>query len=505
MQRDSILNQIGGALIASCQPVPGGPTDRVDFIVAFALAARHGGARGLRIEGVENVRAVAGSCDLPIIGLVKRDLPDTGVRITPFIDDTVALARAGARIVAFDATIRARPTSVAALVAAIHGEGALAMADISSVAEAEAAIAAGVDLVGTTLSGYVGPGPTPDDPDLVLVRACGKLGGAPVIAEGRYNSPALAAAAMRAGASAVVVGSAITRPEYVAGWFAKAIHDARPRPVLALDIGGTKTAVALVLGGRLLERLEVPTERAQAPDFWLEAAATAVREWSGRYGAVSAAVSGLVHDGVWRAVNPGVLSIPSGYPLVERLGEVFGAPSIALNDAQAAAWGEYVHGAGQGRDMVFVTVSSGIGGGVVVDGRLARGRSGFAGHIGQIASNGGKTLENVASGFALGRLAAEFGRKADAREVFEAAGQGQGWALDGLDAAAGAIAAALGTVQRMLDPDVIVMGGSVGLAPGFIERVEAAAKREPDLARPALVRAMLGHDAGLVGAAELAA
>ena len=57
----------------------------------------------------------------------------------------------------------------------------------------------------------------------------------------------------------------------------------------------------------------------------------------------------------------------------------------------------------------------------------------------------------------------------------------------------------------MLDPDVIVMGGSVGLAPGFIERVEAAAKREPDLARPALVRAMLGHDAGLVGAAELAA
>ena len=92
---------------------------------------------------------------------------------------------------------------------------------------------------------------------------------------------------------------------------------------------------------------------------------------------------------------------------------------------------------------------------MVVDGRLARGRSGFVGHIGQIASNGGKTLENVASGFALGRLAAEFGRKADAREVFEAAKQGQAWALDGLDAAAGAIAAALGTVQRMLDPDVI--------------------------------------------------
>ena len=113
-------------------------------------------------------------------GLVKRDLPDTGVRITAFIDDAVALARAGARIVAFDATIRDRPTSVAALVAAIHGEGALAMADISSLAEAEAAIAAGVDLVGTTLSGYVGPGPTPEEPDLALVRACVKLGKVPV-------------------------------------------------------------------------------------------------------------------------------------------------------------------------------------------------------------------------------------------------------------------------------------------------------------------------------------
>ncbi len=257
-------------------------------------------------------------------------------------------------------------------------------------------------------------------------------------------------------------------------------------------------------GGRLLERREVPTDRAQAPDDWLAAASNAVREWSGGYVSVAAAVSGLVHDGAWRAVNPGVLSIPTGYPLVERLGEVFGVPALALNDAQAAAWGEYVHGAGQGRDMVFVTVSSGVGGGVVVDGRLARGRSGFAGHIGQIASNEGKTLENVASGFALGRLAAEFGRKADAREVFDAARQGEGWASAGLDTAAGAIAAALGTVQRLLDPEVIVMGGSVGLASGFIERVEAAAEREPDLTRPALVRAMLGHDAGLVGAAELA-
>ena len=94
-------------LIVSCQPVPDGPLDTVEAIVAFALAAQAAGALGLRIEGARNVAAVVKASRLPVIGLVKRDLADSAVRITPFVDDVAALVEAGAAIVAVDATDRA--------------------------------------------------------------------------------------------------------------------------------------------------------------------------------------------------------------------------------------------------------------------------------------------------------------------------------------------------------------------------------------------------------------
>ena len=504
MSPDDIRGAFAGALIASCQPVPGGPTDSSDFIVGFALATRDGGARGLRIEGVANVAAVVAACDLPVIGLVKRDLAASEVRITPFVDDAVALARAGARIVAFDATDRARPVPVAEMIAAIHGAGALAMADIASLAEARAAIAAGADIVGTTLSGYVGPGPVPDAPDLVLVRQCAALGAVPVFAEGRYNAPALAAAAIAAGADAVVVGSAMTRPEHVAGWFARAIAAAAPRTDLALDIGGSKSAAALLRAGRVIARVEVATRREAGPDAWLAELAAAARPWSGRYGGCAAAVSGLVVSGTWTAVNPAVLPVPAAYPLVARLRAAFDVPAVALNDAQAAAWGEHVHGAGEGGDLVFVTVSSGVGGGIVLDGRLLTGRGGLAGHVGQLR-HGGESLEARASGFALARMAAAAGVTADARAVFAAAARGDAWAESALEGAAGALAGALRDLHVVLDPGLFVLGGGVGLVPAFRTRVASAldALSWPGGLRPRLVGAALGHDAGLIGAAAM--
>jgi N-acetylmannosamine-6-phosphate 2-epimerase/N-acetylmannosamine kinase len=506
MRREEIRPALGGALIASCQPVPGGPTDTADFVVGFARAARDGGARGLRVEGVSNVAAVAASCALPVIGLVKRDLDATSVRITPFLDDAVALARAGARIVAFDATRRTRPVPVAAMVAAIHDAGALAMADIAGIDEARCAVDAGADILGTTLSGYTGPGPVPAMPDLALVRGCAALAAVPVFAEGRYNSPRLAAAAMLAGADAVVVGSAITRPEHVAAWFVRAVASAVPDPVLALDIGGSKSAAALVRAGTVLARSEVPTRRDDGPEGWLAALAAATAPWSGRFARCAAAVSGLVAaDGTWSAVNPEVLPVPPRFALQRRLGEIFGVPSVALNDAQAAAWGEHACGAGLGRDLVFVTVSSGVGGGIVQGGRLLRGRSGFAGHVGQIDGGNRAGLEARASGFALARAAAAAGRPADARAVFDAAAAGEAWAHSALAAAAAALAGALRDVQRLVDPELVVVGGGVGLAPGFLDLVESAlGPAGADPARPVLVRAALGRDAGLVGAAEFA-
>lgn len=212
---------LNGKIVVSCQPVDNGPMDRDEIVVALAAAVAAGGAGGVRIEGVARVSAVRAALELPIIGIVKRELDDSPVRITPWLSDVDDLANAGADVIAVDATTRQRPVTLAALLARIKSHGALAMADCSNINEALNADAMGFDIVGTTLSGYVS-GVVPDAPDLDFIRAiAGRL--PRVMAEGRLNTPAQAASAIDAGAWSVTVGTAITRTEVVTGWFAKAL------------------------------------------------------------------------------------------------------------------------------------------------------------------------------------------------------------------------------------------------------------------------------------------
>ncbi len=216
-----VLAKIRGGLIVSCQPVINGPMDRCDIVAAFGLAALAGGAVALRIEGVENVKSVRMVTDAPIIGIVKRDLKDSAVRITPFIQDVEDLVAAGANIIAFDATDRVRPVPVSDLVTSVHDAGALAMADCADFDDGVCASKLGADLLGTTLSGYLGD-VEPEKPNLDLVASL-SANFRYVIAEGCYRTPEQTALAVARGAYAVVVGSAITRTEHVTGWFADAM------------------------------------------------------------------------------------------------------------------------------------------------------------------------------------------------------------------------------------------------------------------------------------------
>ncbi|WP_416799015.1 putative N-acetylmannosamine-6-phosphate 2-epimerase [Ciceribacter azotifigens] len=504
-----IINSMRGRLIVSCQPVPGGPFDTVASIVAYARVAEASRAAGLRIEGGANVAAVAQASPLPIIGLTKRDLDDSPVRITPLLCDVIDLCEAGATVIAVDATDRPRPVPVCELIAEIKRHGRLAMADISTESEARKAIAAGADIIGTTMSGYVGDAPTPKEPDLELVRVCAQLG-APVFAEGRYNSPELARAAIRAGADAVVVGSAITRPEHVTDWFRQAVETAaRPTtPVLAFDIGGTKTLAALVHGNDVLERRVIPTPTDVGSDVWLATVADLAKGWDGRYKCAAAAVTGRVDGDLWSALNPGTLAIPEGFSLAKRFTAVLGTRVLAVNDAQAAAWGEYRFGAGRGRDMAFLTVSSGIGGGLVLGGRLLRGVRGMAGSLGQIplcGPGGSVRLETLASGFGIANAARCHGHDGDARAVFAAASAGETWAQDILRDAATRLAAAIAGLQAVVDPECIVIGGGVGLAEGFIALLREALATYPEAVVPDLAAAELGADAGIIGVADMVA
>lgn len=223
----SVLQRLKGGLVASCQPVDDGPMDRPEIVAAMARAAVAGGAVGLRIEGVDNLRAVRPAVDVPVIGIVKADLADSPVRITVTVADAMALADAGADIIAYDATPRPRPSAREEVLAAILGSGRLAMADCSTLEDGRVALAGGAAVLGSTLSGYTAETEgRHEGPDFELIAAFKTLGGF-VMAEGRINTPALAAEAMLAGADAVTVGSALTRLEHVTGWFASAVRSAR--------------------------------------------------------------------------------------------------------------------------------------------------------------------------------------------------------------------------------------------------------------------------------------
>lgn len=217
-------------LVVSCQSLPGSAMDRTDIVVAMACAAVAGGAAALRIEGVANVRAVAAAVNVPIIGIVKRDLDDSPVRITPHVQDALDLVAAGAKVVAIDATDRVRPASVAALQQAIQTAGAVAMADCATEADGLRAWESGFALIGTTLSGYTAEttGVTGDAPDFGLVERLARAG-CRVVAEGRLRTPEHAAEALKRGAFSVTIGSAITRIEHITEWFAAAMAQASSR------------------------------------------------------------------------------------------------------------------------------------------------------------------------------------------------------------------------------------------------------------------------------------
>jgi predicted NBD/HSP70 family sugar kinase len=181
---------------------------------------------------------------------------------------------------------------------------------------------------------------------------------------------------------------------------------------------------------------------------------------------------------------------------------LFGVPAFAANDAQAAAWGEYRYGAGAAEDMVFLTISTGVGGGIVLNGRPLLG---LAGHFGLLGSSSTTDpLEDTISGHWIASQAKAQGHDVTAVGVFAAATAGDAWANEIIDASAQKVALLCADIQLLFDPRRIVIGGGIGLAAGFLDRVRANLKGLSPRLRPALVAAKLGANAGLVGVADLA-
>jgi N-acylglucosamine-6-phosphate 2-epimerase len=219
------LDQLRGRLVVSCQARADNPLHVPELMAIMARAAMLGGAAGIRANGAADVAAIRAAVESPILGINKVSAADGTTFITPTVASALEVIEAGAKLVALDGTVRARPggETLTEVVAAIHDAGALALADVATVADADFAVTAGVDAVGTTLSGYTADSPRQDGPDFALLAGLVARHRVPVFAEGRIWTPEQARRALDLGAAFVVVGTAITNPMAITGRFVSAM------------------------------------------------------------------------------------------------------------------------------------------------------------------------------------------------------------------------------------------------------------------------------------------
>ncbi|MGF3054301.1 N-acetylmannosamine-6-phosphate 2-epimerase [Microbacterium sp. YY-03] len=220
MNHAQIMAALRGNVTVSCQAYPGEPMRDPRTMTQMAEAVVLGGAAAVRAQGLDDIRSIVAAVEVPVIGLVK-DGAD-GVFITPTLEHALAVAEAGAHVVALDGTRRPRPDG-RTLAETIQGLKAqydvLVMADCGSLDDAKAAEAAGADFIGTTLAGYTREREKTEGVDFELVAEVVAACERPVVVEGRIRTPHDVTRAFELGAFNVCVGTAITHPTSITGWF----------------------------------------------------------------------------------------------------------------------------------------------------------------------------------------------------------------------------------------------------------------------------------------------
>jgi N-acylglucosamine-6-phosphate 2-epimerase len=219
-------SSLHGKLIVSCQAAPGDPLDHVETLRRLAVSVLRGGAGGLRANGVECIEAFRGETRLPIIGILKR-YANGEAAITPDFATAEAVSVAGADVIALDCTARRLTAREPwpGLIGRIHDElRKPVLADIATFEDALAAEEAGADAVATTLYGFTVETAQFRSVNWSLVERLVQKIKVPVIVEGHITQPDEVKRALDLGAYAVVVGSAITRPESITARFVKTIH-----------------------------------------------------------------------------------------------------------------------------------------------------------------------------------------------------------------------------------------------------------------------------------------
>lgn len=529
---EKLYPTLHGNLVASCQTWDNSAFQDPSCMARFARAAVEGGAAGIRADGPEEIRAIRQAVSVPIIGISKVKLEDGSVLITPSFEAARLLIEAGANFVALDCTRRGQSFDALNRLRRIKTElGVPVLADIATVEEAIQAAEAGADAVLSTLRGY-----TPETAlarvfDPAFIAELGRAVSVPVIAEGRVVTPQQACEALDAGAYAVIVGTAITRPAMITQRFVSALQARQQRldpkrTFIGIDLGGTNTKFGLVNNrGDLLFHSATPTPWNEGRNALLshlkQAASTCLEEARRRETrpeAIGLATAGWV-DPQTGLVVYATENLPgwTGANPASYLRDAFDLPVAAENDANALAVAEKHFGAAKlASDFVCITLGTGVGGGCYIGGRLNRGSHFFANGLGHIPIECGGLpctcglsgcLEQYANSSALLRYAHD-GKFASANQVIAAANSGDSVAQGAVRTLADYLAIGCASIVSLLDPEMLILGG--GLAqdnPLLLENLrQALAKRVVNWPQRKLcVRASaLGYSAGVLGAAAVA-
>ena len=282
-----------------------------------------------------------------------------------------------------------------------------------------------------------------------------------------------------------------------------------------IDLGGTQVRVALARSdGRLVASIKTKTSLLGTPQGLVDWASSEIDRHRGREKVRSITIAAPGPIDVKRGVLVNPPNLPwQNVPLAAMLGRATGAKVQLANDADMAGLGEFHHGAGRGtRNMVYITWSTGVGGGLIIDGKLHRGGHGTAGEVGHMIIDPDGPLDNCGQRGCLEAMAggASLARETGhpAAELFRAAARGDRHAGMVVERAARYMGLALISLTNALDPELFVMGGGVTrswalVQPTMLETLKSSPFIKP-ARRPRLLRARLGDRAGQVGAVEWA-